>query len=98
MFGRRDPPPNGHLQDAVAIAGLTAAFTAHQIECTRDKAEIKAALAIQTAERLRMHQENQDKFAKIIRYVWIAVGAFGMLQFLAGANGWGLAALKAIHP
>lgn len=96
MWGRRDPPPNGHLQEAVAIATLAAQFTAHQAECTRDKAEIKQALAIQNAERQRMHAENQEKFSKILRYVWIAVGAFGMLQFLAG-NGWVWPILKAMH-
>lgn len=88
MFRRRD---------AEAASSLAAQFTAHQVECTRDKAEIKLALAKQDAERVRLHTENSAKFDKINRIIWVATGAMAALQLVAG-NGVGAALLKAMHP
>lgn len=80
MFRRRE-------REVVAMASLAAQFTAHQAECIRDKAEIRQSLAAQDAERKRMHAENNLKFDKINRIIWIATGIFAALQFLASHDG-----------
>lgn len=83
MFrSRRDP-----IQEAVALATLSASFNAHQVKCTEDKAEIKRQLVEQDAQRARMHSENSAKFDKINRVIWIASGIGTAIMFFSSALG-----------
>jgi len=47
---------------------------AHIDQCTRDRKEIREELLHQDEERERMHAQNQSRFNRIERVIYIAMG------------------------
>ena len=73
---------------------LSATMTAHIEQCNTRNSEQKDQITRLGADRERMHEDNQKRFAKIERVVYLATGALAVLSLLAPHAGEILKALK----
>jgi hypothetical protein len=69
--------------------GLRAELAAH-------RSETNQRFDRQDGERTRMHEENQRKFDRLFRALWIGAGVIGAVSTLASPIG--AALLKLLHP
>lgn len=84
----------GVLASARAEVSLGATMAAHIEQCKTDKAEQKDMIAKLVGDQGQMHNDNQRRFLRIERAVYIATGALAVLYFLAPHAGEILKALK----
>lgn len=78
---------NGTLTTVRAEVQLGATMAAHIEHCKTDKAEQKELITRLGIDRERMHAENQTRFQKIERLLYIAIGIAIAFEFAGKAIG-----------
>ncbi len=75
------------VKAAVADATLATTLAGHMEACTQNNKRVDEALAKQSADRLAMHTENQARFSKLERVVYIAMGLGMAMSFVVSHAG-----------
>ena len=70
------------IKSAASDAAVATTLSNHIESCAANNARVDAALAKQDADRAAMHAENQQRFSRLERIIYIATGIATALSWL----------------